>query len=140
MAMPKKSLEKAQDAARHCLTDRPYRMVVFKRCDGSNTPLYLVAGSNAGEAGAEKALKRAYQLHGGTCFYCKETVRPEEFTLDHAEPQAAGGKANIQNLLIACQPCNLKKGPQPIELFNPEAGREWLSAVLAQVQERLSRL
>jgi 5-methylcytosine-specific restriction endonuclease McrA len=61
-------------------------------------------------------------------------------TIDHVQPRAAGGGAEIQNLLIACGPCNKTKGAKAIELFDPKAGREWLSAVLHQVQARLNRL
>lgn len=60
--------------------------------------------------------------------------------IDHAEPALVGGGDDVQNLLIACKPCNLAKTHIPIEFFSPSAGREWLSAVLRQVQDRLNRL
>lgn len=132
--------EQPVHAARACLDDVPYRMLVFKETNGHGKPLYLVAGSSAGAAGAEKALKAAHRLHGGNCFYCKKRVAADELTIDHAEPSGSGGRDDIQNLLIACKPCNVAKGHKPIELFSPSAGREWLSALLRQVQDRLDRL
>ncbi len=132
--------ERPEDAARHWLVEMPYRMVAFVRVDQNGTPLFQVAGSDAPPAGAEKALKRAFAVHGGTCFYCKAAVASEHLTLDHVEPRAHGGSQSFQNLVIACRPCNRDKGERPIELFRPAAGREWLSALLAQVQERLNRL
>jgi 5-methylcytosine-specific restriction endonuclease McrA len=127
-------------SARHCLEDTPYRMIVFKALNHHKKPLYWVAGSDAPAAGAEKALKEAHRVHGGACFYCKKPVKHEELTIDHAEPAKLGGRDDLQNLLIACKPCNSLKDHKPIEAFHPEAGREWLSALLRQIQDRLNRL
>lgn len=115
-------------------------MVVFARKDGKGTPLYLVAGSSLGPMGAEKALRAAHKIHGGECFYCKQAVAGTEFTIDHVEPDALGGKAHLQNLVVAHKACNLAKGHQIIEAYNADAGREWLNALLCQVQDRLNRL
>lgn len=139
MAQAKRKTESPEHGAAHCLTDAPYRMVVF--VDMLNgTPRYQVAGSDLAPRGAEKALRLAHERHGGNCFYCKKPVATDALTIDHVQPRAAGGGADIQNLLIACAPCNKRKGATVIEFFKPEAGREWLSAVLHQVQARLNRL
>jgi 5-methylcytosine-specific restriction endonuclease McrA len=58
----------------------------------------------------------------------------------HAEPEALGGKDDVQNLLVACAPCNSAKGHKAIELYHPAAGREWLSAARKQIADRLNRL
>ncbi len=131
--------EEPAHAAQHCLTDKPYRMVVFERMN-QQTPLYRVAGSEIDASGAEKALKEAFRVHGGNCFYCEKSVTAEELSIDHVEATAVGGKGHLANLVIACAPCNQGKGHKVIEVFDPEAGREWLSALLAQVQDRLNRI
>jgi 5-methylcytosine-specific restriction endonuclease McrA len=113
-------------------------MIVYVRPNG-DTPLYQVAGSNSPPMGAEKALREAHSVHGGACFYCKKELAPEFVTIDHAEAKAAGGGAQIQNLLLACQACNRDKADMRIELFDPDAGREWLGAVLNEIQRRLAR-
>ena len=115
-------------------------MLVFAQLSTHNKPLYWVAGSTAGPCSAGKALKEAHKLHGGVCFYCRKSVKREEVTIDHADPKCAGGGDDLQNLLIACKPCNAKKNSQPIEFYRPDSGREWLSAVLRQVEDRLKRL
>lgn len=138
--MKEKAHEKPEHAARHCLVHLPYRMVVFARKDGKGTPLYYVAGSDRGPMGAEKALRAAHKIHGGECFYCKQAVGESEFTVDHVEPDALGGKAHLQNLVIAHKACNQAKGHRVIEAYNADAGREWLNALLRQVQDRLNRL
>jgi 5-methylcytosine-specific restriction endonuclease McrA len=134
------SIEDPAAANRPLSDDVPYRMVVFKDYDQNGIPVYLVAGVNGAAMGADKALRVAHAKFGGRCFYCKKPLPHEQLTIDHAEPTAKGGKRVIQNLLIACQPCNSKKGDKAIELYKPGAGRDWLSALLRQVQERLDRL
>ena len=133
-------LEDAANGARHCLSELPYRMIVFARQTGNGTPLYLVAGSELGARGAEKAMRLAHEIHGGICFYCRKDVPSGSLSIDHVEPRKTQSRSSIQNLLIACRSCNLQKGSQAIEAFQPEAGREWLGALLRQVQERLNRL
>ena len=61
-------------------------------------------------------------------------------TIDHVEPDRFAGRNNLQNLLASCRNCNLTKAQHPIDAFKPEAGREWLGALLRQVQDRLNRL
>jgi 5-methylcytosine-specific restriction endonuclease McrA len=138
-AAKKLKTECPEHAARHCIADMPYRMIVFAR-ENAGVPLYQVAGSPAGAMGARKALKTAYTVHGGICFYCEKAVQPGALAIDHVEASAIGGSGHIQNLVLSCKPCNAAKGATPIELYKPKAGRAWLSAVLAQVQDRLDRL
>ena len=131
------SVESPAYAARHCLDEIPYRMIVFERMN-QRTPLYRVAGSDKVALNAENALREAFRIHGGECLYCRKRLKAAEFTLDHVETVKAG--SYLQNLVIACEPCNKSKANKRIEAFNPEAGREWLSALLLQVQDRLNRL
>jgi 5-methylcytosine-specific restriction endonuclease McrA len=124
-------------AARHCLDEMPYRMIVFERMN-QRTPLYRVAGSSRQALKARNALREAFAIHGGACFYCKIKVAPEHFSIDHVETTDAGD--GLQNLVVTHKACNLDKGRQRIEAYNPDAGREWLEALLRQVQDRLNRL
>ena len=140
--MSKKAARSSEDpewASPHCLTDMPYRMIVYHRSNGP-TPLFLVAGSNAEATGAKKALREAHRLHGGNCFYCRKPVPAGELSIDHVEPEKLKGRISLQNLVIACRPCNKQKRDQPIEAFKPDAGREWLMALMEQVQDRLNRI
>ena len=79
-------------------------------------------------------------MHGGVCLYCKKPVAHADLTLDHIEAKANGGSTTIQNLAVACKPCNAAKGDRPIEAFRPKAGAEWLQALMQQVDDRLRRL
>ena len=45
-----------------------------------------------------------------TCQYCGNNER--SLTVDHIIPKSRGGKSNWNNVVVACKPCNLKKGNQ----------------------------
>jgi 5-methylcytosine-specific restriction endonuclease McrA len=119
----------------HCIDVLPYRSIVFIRLNSHGIPVYRIAGCNGPEMGSRKALERAFEIYRGRCFYCQTEL--SEMTVDHVEPLAAGGTDTLQNLVIACKPCNASKGRKPIELFHPQAGRAWLEEVLRQVEDRL---
>lgn len=116
-----------------------YRALVFARLNAT-TALNYVAGVGGGPWNAVNALARSYKRHGGECFYCRKVLKDGSGTIDHVEPVSLGGVSEIQNLVLACKPCNASKGHRPIETFNPGAGKEWLEALLRQVQERLDRI
>lgn len=116
-----------------------YRSLVFAR-ENAGQPLYFVAGSAGGPWNAMNALAASHKAHGGPCFYCKQNIAKGQGTIDHVEPLSLGGRSSLQNLVVACKPCNTKKGHRVIDAFNPDAGKEWLQALLEQVQDRLNRI
>jgi HNH endonuclease len=131
--------------SRHWSEDLPYRAIVPIKLHSTAGPmLFQVAGSTQSSCGAEKALRIAMRIHGGSCHYCKLAIKAganaNDWTLDHVEPSALGGNGHLGNLMVACKPCNLKKGHQPIDTFNPHAAAEWLTGLQKQVQQRLARL
>nr|WP_290439438.1 HNH endonuclease [Leptolyngbya sp. 'hensonii'] len=44
---------------------------------------------------------------GHACQYCGST---KKLTLDHVIPKSKGGLHSWDNVVTACEPCNLKKG------------------------------
>lgn len=127
----------------HWLKEMPYRALVpIKLHSASGPMLYQVAGSADSPCGAERALRAAMKIHGGKCFYCSTSFKATatDWTLDHVEAEVLGGTSHLANLVIACKPCNTKKGHQPIDSFDPNASRLWLEALSKQIDERLSRL
>ncbi|MBK8755163.1 MAG: HNH endonuclease [Candidatus Competibacteraceae bacterium] len=60
---------------------------------------------------------REYLLEKGhrTCAYCGKKDLPLQ--VEHIQPKALGGSNRVSNLTLACQPCNQKKGSQPIAVF-----------------------
>ncbi len=59
------------------------------------------------EAQVSASLRQAVMIaHGGACRYCGEHAANH---VDHINPVARGGLANIKNLILACDTCNLAK-------------------------------
>lgn len=51
---------------------------------------------------------------GNACVYCG-CKNKKSLTIDHVIPQSRGGKDTWENLVIACSPCNSKKGNSLLE-------------------------
>lgn len=52
------------------------------------------------------------------CQYCGRRVRRSDFTVDHVVPRSQGGRNTWDNLVLACVPCNLRKGNRTPEEAN----------------------
>lgn len=44
------------------------------------------------------------------CQYCDEALPTPDLTFDHLVPRARGGRTKWENVVTACQACNLRKG------------------------------
>jgi hypothetical protein len=47
--------------------------------------------------------------YNGKCQYCGETKIPGEFHVDHILPKSKGGKDELENYILACKSCNVRK-------------------------------
>ncbi len=45
----------------------------------------------------------------GVCYYCRQSIKPQELTMDHVVPVSRGGKSSKGNIVPACKACNTKK-------------------------------
>ncbi len=54
--------------------------------------------------------ENVYARDNGRCQYCKRVVNRAEATHDHIIPRAHGGRTCWENIVIACVPCNQRKG------------------------------
>ncbi len=45
-----------------------------------------------------------------TCQYCAHSFKTQELTFDHVIPRSRGGRTTWDNIVTACQDCNLLKG------------------------------
>jgi 5-methylcytosine-specific restriction endonuclease McrA len=59
---------------------------------------------------------------GYTCQYCQVKTPEKQLTMDHVIPVVKDGPKSWENIVTACQPCNLKKGGRTPE----EAGMKLL--------------
>lgn len=53
-----------------------------------------------------------YKRDGNKCQYCGST---KNLTIDHVIPKSKSGKDTWDNLVVACSPCNSKKGDRLLE-------------------------
>lgn len=98
-------------AALHKL-NRKYRMLVMSQLGRPEWRIWL--------SFRNRLLKRISRVGPLTCYYCGRTplyqntkITPDESqaTIDHIYPRSRGGKEyDEKNLVVACMPCNSKKG------------------------------
>jgi len=48
----------------------------------------------------------------GICCYCKTTFLATQLTIEHKVPICLGGTSDIENIDLACAPCNQSRGRQ----------------------------
>lgn len=62
--------------------------------------------------GAVTHIPRAYIIErdNSRCHMCRKKCKREEIHLDHVIPLSKGGTHTLENLRVACAPCNLSKG------------------------------
>jgi 5-methylcytosine-specific restriction endonuclease McrA len=59
------------------------------------------------------------------CHYCRQRLRsPEMASVDHEVPLASGGYSKRTNYLLACRPCNFRKGAKSYDSFIAEIGSQ----------------
>lgn len=87
-------------------------------------PEVIVLGRYAGARRRHRAPSRRnlFVRDRNTCQYCGRNARSVDLTLDHVVPRARGGQCTWENLVVACQRCNQKKGCRTPD----EAGLELL--------------
>lgn len=64
--------------------------------------------------------RRAWQ-RDPHCAYCGRRLEWNEATLDHVEPRSKGGSDRCANLVLSCEPCNVRKSNR---LLTPDLLRE----------------
>lgn len=51
-----------------------------------------------------------YRRDGSRCQYCGRAVSATHASIDHVVPRAVGGRTSFENCVLACVPCNVRKG------------------------------
>ena len=66
-------------------------------------------------------VRKQYDAQGGRCYWCGVDVG-DKYHADHIIPLARGGGNSAANIVIACPPCNMRKGTKlPEEFLGPSA-------------------
>lgn len=62
--------------------------------------------------------KRVILRDNSTCRYCDKELKKKEIHIDHVIPYSLGGRTEVNNLVVACTKCNLKKSGHTLEEIN----------------------
>jgi 5-methylcytosine-specific restriction endonuclease McrA len=54
--------------------------------------------------------RNIFERDKNMCQYCSRQFKKTELTLDHIIPRSSGGRSTWENLVLACVPCNVRKG------------------------------
>lgn len=81
-----------------------------------------------------------FDRDGNTCQYCRKRFSRAQLTLDHVIPQSRGGDDSWENLVVACLPCNVKKGNRTPDEAGMPLGRSpkkpgWVPQLGARVPQ-----
>ena len=73
-----------------------------------------------------------YDRDNGKCQYCSKQLNKKEATIDHIIPKSKGGTNEWDNVVIACKPCNSRKGDILLDqcgltLISPPKKPTWIS-------------
>ncbi len=63
-----------------------------------------------------KAKKKKLLKRSTVCHWCGEPLTEQTATVDHVVPLKRGGLNNLNNMVLACEPCNSKRGHDMPEL------------------------
>jgi len=64
--------------------------------------------------------RNIFERDKNTCQYCGRRMPKTDLTLDHVVPRSRGGIDSWDNLVLACMPCNVRKGSRmPQEAHMP---------------------
>ena len=68
--------------------------------------------------------KNIYKRDNYTCQYCGAKPGTQELSIDHVFPRSRGGKSEWTNCVLACVPCNKKKGNKTLKEANMKLARQ----------------
>ncbi|MEW5850019.1 MAG: HNH endonuclease [Myxococcota bacterium] len=70
----------------------------------------FLRGIRHGKRAIKFSRENVYMRDRGRCQYCGNTVPRPLATYDHVTPRVQGGHTRWENVVIACAPCNQRKG------------------------------
>lgn len=73
-----------------------------------------------------------------TCQYCGSTEK-ESMQVDHIIPKSSGGDNMRDNLITACEHCNMEKGAKPVIQYIASTGLDPLDNLKVQIQKLFKR-
>jgi 5-methylcytosine-specific restriction endonuclease McrA len=77
--------------------------------------------TNPGERLTKKQIEYLAEVYK-QCAYCNAELTPENTHIDHIHPLSKEGSHSIDNVVLACKDCNLKKNSKPLDQWLDETG------------------
>lgn len=74
---------------------------------------------------------RIYAKTGGVCFYCQESSAAH---LDHMHPSSRGGSDADENMIGACDTCNIQKKDRTVEEYRAYLAYKKRAASVAEIR------
>ena len=85
---------------------------------------------------AQLSRKNIFLRDKGQCQYCSIQVTSKSATIDHIIPRSRGGRHVWENVVIACIPCNQKKGARLIDNTNMSLIKKPKSPTISEIAYR----
>ena len=88
------------------------------RADCSKCGQYIKYLSKEDKYCTKEQEEEVFEKTKGRCGYCGIWLNPKSkigYTVDHIIPQKLGGLHDIENLILACKPCNCQKNAKTLE-------------------------
>ena len=80
------------------------------------------------------------QRDGATCVWCGRELWRRDLTREHVVPRSRGGHMTEENALVACRPCNRRRGSRPVDAYVRELLAEGTPVDLGALRAALERL
>lgn len=85
--------------------------------------------------------RNLYRRDGNRCQFCGKRLPTSELSIDHVIPRARGGRTTWENCVLACIPCNVRKGcrePREVgmNLLRPATRPKWSPCLTVNVGRR----
>jgi 5-methylcytosine-specific restriction endonuclease McrA len=77
---------------------------------------------------------------GATCVWCGRELWRRDLTREHVVPRSRGGHMTPENALVACRPCNRRRGSRPVDAYVRELLTEGADVQLDALRAALERL
>lgn len=68
-----------------------------------------------------------------SCHYCQKEFTADDLTIEHIIPRSQGGTNDIENVTLACLPCNQEKGRETFLQRRNETMNNYIFAIICNV-------
>jgi len=77
---------------------------------------------------------------GSACVWCGRVLWRRDLTREHVVPRSRGGHMTAENAVVACRPCNKRRGSRPVDAYVRELLRDGADVDLDALRAALGRL